>query len=269
MYYCESCEQSFRRFRTPGQCPNCGVFANVRCRHCGYVDSAAKFAELGHKCPDCGATVAIPGGDDEEQPREEPREAAADARPVDRDALDEWEFEEGWRGFRPSIASGILAVLVVAGAGAGIWYVTGMMVGADEDAQAEVSESQQPENQVLGSGLSDPEVIARAMEYAEEKRKEREARRAEEERNRPPVPAALIKGRRYVIAQPTEMYWYGAQNQEFDLTIPAGSVIQYTGTYEDAAEVKWATVIYWYPNGTAVQGYIRMEYLKNQQLRYY
>lgn len=62
MYQCERCGQAFARFKTPGQCPHCGVWASVRCNACRYTDAAQVFIDNGDRCPKCGSAVHVPGG---------------------------------------------------------------------------------------------------------------------------------------------------------------------------------------------------------------
>jgi len=62
MYHCERCKGTFARFKTPGQCPLCGMWASVRCNACGYTDDARQFIQNSDLCPNCGAKVALTGG---------------------------------------------------------------------------------------------------------------------------------------------------------------------------------------------------------------
>ncbi len=62
MYSCQRCRGTFGQFRTPGQCPLCGVWASVRCSGCGHTAHANVFIANGDRCPKCGASVSIPGG---------------------------------------------------------------------------------------------------------------------------------------------------------------------------------------------------------------
>ena len=61
-YTCGRCGGSFAAFVTPGQCPLCGAWGNVRCTSCGYRDSARVFVENGNRCPNCGAEFDFGGG---------------------------------------------------------------------------------------------------------------------------------------------------------------------------------------------------------------
>jgi hypothetical protein len=63
MYGCERCGGTFAHFKTPGQCPLCGTWANVKCRRrgCGYVAPATEFIAHGDRCPKCGCVVVIGG----------------------------------------------------------------------------------------------------------------------------------------------------------------------------------------------------------------
>ena len=69
MYQCEHCGGQFQRFRTPGQCPRCHIWAQVRCRDCGYTDGAGVFIRNGDRCPGCGATVRLAGSGPETETR--------------------------------------------------------------------------------------------------------------------------------------------------------------------------------------------------------
>ncbi len=59
MYQCERCDKTFTRFKTPGQCPHCGVWADVRCSGCGYTGPAKVFVDRGDRCPRCGSVVYV------------------------------------------------------------------------------------------------------------------------------------------------------------------------------------------------------------------
>ena len=59
MYICGNCHRNFARFKTAGQCPLCGVWAEVRCTGCGYVASAQVFINNSNRCPRCGKLVAV------------------------------------------------------------------------------------------------------------------------------------------------------------------------------------------------------------------
>ena len=59
MYKCERCGGAFATFKTPGQCPLCGVWASVRCDACGHIDKANIFISNGDSCPKCGSKVTI------------------------------------------------------------------------------------------------------------------------------------------------------------------------------------------------------------------
>lgn len=61
MYKCEACGGSFARFKTPGQCPLCQIWAFVQCNGCGYRAHANHFIDNGDVCPKCGMHVASPG----------------------------------------------------------------------------------------------------------------------------------------------------------------------------------------------------------------
>lgn len=61
MYKCERCGGSFAQFKTPGQCPLCGVWASVQCVACGFTAHANEFIRHSDQCPKCGARVAVPG----------------------------------------------------------------------------------------------------------------------------------------------------------------------------------------------------------------
>jgi DNA-directed RNA polymerase subunit RPC12/RpoP len=61
MYKCERCGGTFAQFKTPGQCPLCGVWASVRCSGCGYTAHANEFVKNSDRCPQCGAQVSVPG----------------------------------------------------------------------------------------------------------------------------------------------------------------------------------------------------------------
>lgn len=65
MYKCERCGGVFAKFKTPGQCPLCGVWASVRCSGCGHTAHANVFIANGDQCPKCGARVPVPGKKDE------------------------------------------------------------------------------------------------------------------------------------------------------------------------------------------------------------
>jgi hypothetical protein len=60
-YTCDRCGGSFAAFVTPGQCPLCGAWGNVRCTNCGYRDAASVFIENGNRCPNCGAEIDLAG----------------------------------------------------------------------------------------------------------------------------------------------------------------------------------------------------------------
>jgi len=62
MYKCERCGGVFTVFKTPGQCPLCGVHASVKCADCGFIAHADRFIQNRDMCPKCGAQVVIPGG---------------------------------------------------------------------------------------------------------------------------------------------------------------------------------------------------------------
>ena len=62
MFRCEKCGGTFAHFKTPGQCPLCGVWASVRCQRCRYTAHADQFINNNDACPKCGAKVSIPGG---------------------------------------------------------------------------------------------------------------------------------------------------------------------------------------------------------------
>jgi hypothetical protein len=57
MYRCEGCGRTFQSFRTPGQCPLCGVWASVKCHGCGHTGPATEFINAGNTCPKCGIAV--------------------------------------------------------------------------------------------------------------------------------------------------------------------------------------------------------------------
>ena len=61
MYQCERCGGTFAHFKTPGQCPLCGVWASVRCTACGHTAHANVFINNADRCPQCGARVSVPG----------------------------------------------------------------------------------------------------------------------------------------------------------------------------------------------------------------
>jgi hypothetical protein len=62
MYICGKCDGTFVRFKTPGQCPLCGVWASVKCSTCGHIDTAKVFINNNDCCPKCGAYVSISAG---------------------------------------------------------------------------------------------------------------------------------------------------------------------------------------------------------------
>lgn len=61
MYYCEGCRGNFARFKEPGRCPLCGMYASVKCSGCGYTASASVFIANDDTCPECGAHIGMPG----------------------------------------------------------------------------------------------------------------------------------------------------------------------------------------------------------------
>jgi len=61
MYKCERCGGTFEHFQTAGQCPLCGVWADVKCDACSYTDDARVFIDNGDQCPKCGSIVLVPG----------------------------------------------------------------------------------------------------------------------------------------------------------------------------------------------------------------
>lgn len=61
MYHCEMCGGDFYRFKTPGQCPLCKLYALVRCLGCQYIADATVFINNNDHCPKCGASVTVPG----------------------------------------------------------------------------------------------------------------------------------------------------------------------------------------------------------------
>lgn len=61
MYYCTSCRRDFWRFKTPGQCPLCGVYADVRCQNCSFTAAASIYITNHDCCPQCGQVAQVPG----------------------------------------------------------------------------------------------------------------------------------------------------------------------------------------------------------------
>jgi len=62
IYQCEKCSNTFKEFKQPGQCPHCGVWAQVKCGKCGYSAAASTFISSKNCCPKCRTRVVIPGG---------------------------------------------------------------------------------------------------------------------------------------------------------------------------------------------------------------
>ena len=62
IYQCEKCSNTFKEFKQPGQCPHCGVWAQVKCGKCGHSAAASTFISSKNCWPKCRTRVVIPGG---------------------------------------------------------------------------------------------------------------------------------------------------------------------------------------------------------------